>query len=46
MTALQRVITAALSTTQIIYETIGGYFDRVANEHPDNPALVLEASKC
>ena len=41
MTALAKSYYCGASTTQIIYETIGGYFDRVANEHPDNPALVL-----
>jgi len=41
MTALTKSYYCGASTTQIIYETIGGYFDRVANEHPDNPALVL-----
>lgn len=41
MTTLEKSYYCGASTTQIIYETIGGYFDRVANEHPDNPALVL-----
>ena len=41
MTALTKSYYCGASTTQIIYETIGGYFDRVASEHPDNPALVL-----
>jgi len=41
MTALTKSYYCGASTTQIIYETIGGYFDRVANEHPDNPALRL-----
>ena len=41
MTALTQSYYCGASTTQIIYETIGGYFDRVANEHPNNPALVL-----
>ena len=41
MTALAKSYYCGASTTQIIYETIGGYFDRVANEYPDNPALVL-----
>ena len=41
MTALAKSYYCGASTTQIIYETIGGYFDRVANEHPNNPALVL-----
>ena len=41
MTALTQSYYCGASTTQIIYETIGGFFDRVANEHPDNPALVL-----
>ena len=41
MTALTKSYYCGASTMQIIYETIGGYFDRVANEHPNNPALVL-----
>jgi fatty-acyl-CoA synthase len=41
MTALVKSYYCGASTTQIIYETIGAYFDRVANEHPNNPALVL-----
>ncbi|MEL0152942.1 MAG: AMP-binding protein, partial [Halieaceae bacterium] len=41
MTALAKSYYCGASTTQIIYETIGAYFDRVANEHPNNPALVL-----
>jgi len=41
MTTLEKSYYCGASTTQIIYETIGGYFDRVANEHPDNPALRL-----
>ena len=41
MTALTQSYYCGASTTQIIYETIGGFFDRVANEHPNNPALVL-----
>lgn len=41
MTALEKSYYCGASTTQIIYETIGGFFDRVANEHPNNPALVL-----
>ena len=41
MTALEKSYYCGASTTQIIYETIGGFFDRVANEHPHNPALVL-----
>ena len=41
MTALIQSYYCGASTTQIIYETIGGFFDRVANEHPNNPALVL-----
>lgn len=41
MTALEKSYYCGASTTQIIYETIGGFFDRVANEHPDNSALVL-----
>ena len=41
MTALTQSYYCGASTTQIIYETVGGFFDRVANEHPNNPALVL-----
>ena len=41
MTTLEKSYYCGASTTQIIYETIGGFFDRVANEHPNNPALVL-----
>ena len=41
MTALVKSYYCGASTAQIIYETIGAYFDRVANEHPNNPALVL-----
>ena len=41
MTALAKSYYCGASTTQIIYETIGGFFDRVANEYPNNPALVL-----
>jgi len=41
MTALTQSYYCGASTTQIIYETIGGFFDRVANEHPNNSALVL-----
>ena len=41
MTALAKSYYCGASTTQIIYETIGGFFDRVANEHPNNSALVL-----
>ena len=29
------------STTQIIYKTIGGYFDEMVQDHPDNPALIV-----
>ncbi len=41
MTGLEKSYYCGASTTQIIYETIGGFFDRVVNEHPNNPALVL-----
>lgn len=29
------------STTQIIYKTIGRYFDEIVQEHPDNSALLV-----
>jgi fatty-acyl-CoA synthase len=29
------------SSTQIIYETIGSYFDQIAEDYPDNEALVV-----
>ena len=29
------------STTQIIYKTIGRYFDEMVQDHPDNPALLV-----
>jgi len=29
------------STTQIIYETIGVYFDRICEQHPDQDALIV-----
>jgi len=41
MTGLEKSYYCGASTTQIIYETIGGFFDRVVNEYPNNPALVL-----
>jgi fatty-acyl-CoA synthase len=41
MTSLERSYYCGASTTQIIYETIGGFFDRVAEKHPDNKALIL-----
>lgn len=41
MTALEKSYYCGASTTQIIYETIGGFFDRVANQHPDTAALII-----
>jgi fatty-acyl-CoA synthase len=41
MTSLERSYYCGASTTQIIYETIGGFFDRVAEKYPDNKALML-----
>ena len=41
MTALEKSYYCGASTTQIIYETIGGFFDRVAEKYPDNKALIL-----
>ena len=41
MTALGKSYYCGASTTQIIYETIGGFFDRIANQHPDTTALTI-----
>jgi fatty-acyl-CoA synthase len=41
MTSLERSYYCGASTSQIIYETIGGFFDRVAEKYPDNKALIL-----
>ena len=41
MTPLETSYYCGASTTQIIYETIGGFFDRVAEKYPDNKALIL-----
>jgi fatty-acyl-CoA synthase len=41
MTSLERSYYCGASTTQIIYETIGGFFDRVAEKYPNNEALIL-----
>lgn len=41
MTALTQSYFCGASTTQILYETIGSYFDRVVHRHPENLALVL-----
>ncbi|UZP75320.1 AMP-binding protein [Candidatus Paraluminiphilus aquimaris] len=41
MTAIEKSYYCGASTTQIIYETIGGFFDRVAEKHPDSQALIL-----
>jgi fatty-acyl-CoA synthase len=41
MTALEKSYYCGASTAQIIYETIGGFFDRVAEKYPDNKALIL-----
>ena len=41
MTSLERSYYCGASTTQIIYETIGGFFDRVAEKYHDNKALIL-----
>ena len=41
MTAIEKSYYCGASTTQIIYETIGGYFDRVAEKYPDSQALIL-----
>jgi fatty-acyl-CoA synthase len=41
MTSLERSYYCGASTSQIIYETIGGFFDRVAEKYPDNKALML-----
>jgi fatty-acyl-CoA synthase len=41
MTAIEKSYYCGASTTQIIYETIGGFFDRVAEKYPDSQALIL-----
>ena len=41
MTALENSYYCGASTAQIIYETISGFFDRVAEKYPDNKALIL-----
>ena len=41
MTSLERSYYCGASTTQIIYETIGGFFDRIAEKYADNKALIL-----
>ena len=41
MTALEKSYYCGASTAQIIYETISGFFDRVAEKYPDNKALIL-----
>ena len=41
MTAIDKSYYCGASTTQIIYETIGGFFDGVAETYPDSQALIL-----
>ena len=41
MTAIEKSYYCGASTTQIIYETIGGFFDGVAETYPDGQALIL-----
>ena len=41
MTAIEKSYYCGASTTQIIYETIGGFFDRVAEKYPDSQALIF-----
>ena len=41
MTAIEKSYYCGASTTQIIYETIGGFFDGVAETYPDSQALIL-----
>ncbi len=41
MTAIEKSYYCGASTTQIIYDTIGGFFDGVAETYPDSQALIL-----
>ena len=41
MSPLTHSYYSGASDTQIVYETIGRYFDKVAIKHSTNPALVV-----
>ena len=41
MKTLDQSYYCGASTTQIIYETIGVYFDRICGQYPDKDALVV-----
>ena len=41
MKTLDQSYYCGASTTQIIYETIGVYFDRICNQYPDKGALIV-----
>ena len=41
MKTLDQSYYCGASTTQIIYETIGVYFDRICNQYPDKDALIV-----
>ncbi|MEK9543083.1 MAG: AMP-binding protein, partial [Luminiphilus sp.] len=41
METLDQSYYCGASTTQIIYETIGVYFDRICEQHPDQDALIV-----
>ncbi|MGD2008883.1 MAG: AMP-binding protein [Cellvibrionales bacterium] len=41
METLDKSYYCGASTTQIIYETIGVYFDRICEQHPDQDALIV-----
>ena len=41
MKTLSKSYYCGASTTQIIYETIGVYFDRICEQHPDQDALIV-----
>lgn len=41
MKTLDQSYYCGASTTQIIYETIGVYFDRICDQHPDKDALIV-----
>ena len=41
MAPLTRSYFCGASSTQIIYQTIGRYFDEIVQVHPDNPALIV-----
>jgi fatty-acyl-CoA synthase len=41
MKTLDQSYYCGASTTQIIYETIGVYFDRICDQYPDKDALIV-----